>query len=49
MTGSSDCIWFIVPLLVPALKGTRTIALDPTFESFTVLGPMSYEVNPFLW
>jgi len=30
----------ILPLLGPAPTGTETIALDPTFGSFTVLEPV---------
>jgi len=29
--------------------GTGTIALDPTFGSFTLLEPISHYVNQFLW
>jgi hypothetical protein len=36
-------------LLGPASTGTGTIALDPTFGSFTLLEWVSYSVNWFLW
>jgi hypothetical protein len=36
-------------LLGPTPTGTGTIALDPTFGSFTLLEPVSHEVNWFLW
>jgi hypothetical protein len=32
-------------LLGPALTGTGTIAFGPTFESFTLLEPISYSVK----
>jgi hypothetical protein len=32
-------------LLCPALAGTGTIALDPTFGSFTLLEPVLHYVN----
>jgi hypothetical protein len=35
-------------LLGPTPTGTGTIALDPTFGSFTLLEPVSYHVNYFL-
>jgi len=35
-------------LLGPAPTGTGTIALDPTFGSFTLLEPISHYVNEFL-
>jgi len=36
-------------LLGHALVRARTIALDPTFGSFTLLKPISHYVNQFLW
>jgi len=36
-------------LLGPAPTETGTIALDPTFGSFTLLEPASHEENRFLW
>jgi len=36
-------------LLGHAPMGARTIALDPTFGSFTLLKPISHYVNQFLW
>jgi hypothetical protein len=29
--------------------GTWTVALDPTFGSFTLLEPVSHSVNRFVW
>jgi hypothetical protein len=34
-------------LLGPAPTGTGTIAFGPTFESFTLLEPISYSVKVF--
>jgi hypothetical protein len=33
----------------PAPTGTGTIALDPTFGSFTLLKSVSHYMNWFLW
>ncbi len=44
---ASHSPWLVV--LGPCLAGTGTIALDPTFGSFTSLEPVSYSVNQFLW
>ncbi len=43
--------WSFAPaaLLGPAPTGTGTIALDPTFGSFTLLEPVSHQVNWFVW
>jgi hypothetical protein len=40
----SSILW-----LGPASRGTRTMAVDPTFGSFTLLKPVSHELNWFLW
>jgi hypothetical protein len=41
---------FIAPSNQHSLFGlTGTMALDPTFGSFTLLEPVSHRVNPFLW
>jgi len=36
-------------LLGPAPTRIGSTTLDPTFESFTLLEPVSYKVNRFLW
>jgi hypothetical protein len=43
--------WSFAPtaLLGSTPTGTGTIALDPTFRSFTLLEPVSHEMNWFLW
>jgi hypothetical protein len=39
----------LVLLGLPPPTGTGTIALDPTFGSFTLLKSVSHEVSWFLW
>ncbi len=46
-TESNSLPFFIGPC--PPPTGTGTIALDPTFGSFTLLEPVSHYVNQFLW
>jgi hypothetical protein len=41
--------FILSPLLGPVPMGARTIALDPTFGSFTLIEPVSHQVNQFLW
>jgi hypothetical protein len=46
--------WYLTPTTyvfcwATAPTGTGTIALDPTFGSFTLLGSLSHQVNQFLW
>jgi hypothetical protein len=42
-------IIFLLGTAPPAPTGTGTMALDPTFGSFTLLKLVSHYVNRFLW